>query len=199
PAREERPARDERPAREERPRREFSEPRAFNEDKPRPNRDEILARRRDFASGALAKFRIDVGRNQGVTPKDIVGAIANEGGIEGKHIGQIHLFDDYSTVELPSGLPAEVFDLLKRTRIRQSPLNLRPVAAGEGEAPSAFRAKPKWGGERDDKRPFTAKPAFAKKPFDGGARPPKAPYKAGDAAKPPYRGEKKFAGKPKKY
>ncbi len=199
---------EERPRREERPVREFGEERqraapreerpAFHEDKAsRANRDEILSRRRAFSEGNLAKFRIDVGRNQGVTPKDIVGAIANEGNIEGKYIGQIHLFDDYSTVELPSDIPAETLQTLKRTRIRQSPLNIRAVTPGEAEEKSDFKPRPKWGADRpsDERRPGPAKWSGGKTERDG-SRPPKAPFKPGDKPKRPYAGEKKFAPKP---
>lgn len=115
---------------------------------PRPNRDEILNRRRAFADGALVRYRIDVGRSQGATPKEIVGAIANEGGIEGKYIGQIHLFDDYSTVELPASLPGELLGLLKRTRVRQCSLNIRPLTEAEANA-----QPPRRGPQRDSQRP----------------------------------------------
>ncbi|WIM06295.1 MAG: DEAD/DEAH box helicase [Candidatus Nitricoxidivorans perseverans] len=93
------------------------------------------APRRGFAADApLARYRIEVGRNQGASPKEIVGAIANEGGIEGKFIGQIHLFDDHSTVELPADLPADILATLKRTRVKQQPLNIRPAGVREDEA-----------------------------------------------------------------
>ena len=100
----------------------------------RPNRDEILARRRAFSEGALARYRIEVGRNHGASPKEIVGAIANEGGIEGKYIGQIHLFDDFSTVELPANLPDDLLATLKRTRVRQMALNIRALSAVEANS-----------------------------------------------------------------
>ncbi|HRD34518.1 MAG TPA: DEAD/DEAH box helicase [Rhodocyclaceae bacterium] len=98
---------------------------------PRQNRDQILERRRDYADGKLERYRIDVGRNQQVLPKDIVGAIANEAGIESRFIGQINLYEDYSTVELPAGLANDVLALLRKVRIRQNMLNLRPVDAAE--------------------------------------------------------------------
>lgn len=104
------------------------------ERKPRP----VPAPKRDFDRAPIVRYRIEVGRNQGVLPKEIVGAIANEGGIDGRLIGQIHLFDDYSTVELPE-LPAEVLDILKRTRVRHQPLRIRPAKAGEGDKPRAAR------------------------------------------------------------
>ena len=100
-------------------------------------------RPRSFAKDApLARYRIEVGRNQGASPKEIVGAIANEGGIDGRHIGQIHLFDDYSTVELPANLPPDLLDILKRTRVRSQPLRIRPATAAEAEAAFRPRQKP---------------------------------------------------------
>jgi ATP-dependent RNA helicase DeaD len=94
------------------------------------------AAKRDFGNAPLVRYRIEVGKNQGALPKEIVGAIANEGGIDGKLIGQINLFDDYSTVELPE-LPANVLDVLKRTRVRQFALKIRHAVPGEGDK-SAF-------------------------------------------------------------
>ncbi len=112
---------------------------------PRPNRDEILARRRAFSDGALVRYRIEVGRNQGASPKEIVGAIANEGGIEGRFIGQIHLFNDFSTVELPADLPDDLLGVLRRTRVRQVPLNIRPLTEAEAARTPERRRAPQEG------------------------------------------------------
>ncbi|QID17472.1 DEAD/DEAH box helicase [Nitrogeniibacter mangrovi] len=144
---------------------------------PRENRDEILTKRRAYSDGKLARFRIEVGRMHGVTPKEIVGAIANEGGIAGKDIGQINLFEDHSTVELPGSLANEVLQRLQRTRVCQVPIRIR--IDGEGGAPErtpAPRGKFAPGG----------KPAFAKKPKS----------KPGMDKRP--RPDGKFAGKKKK-
>lgn len=111
-----------------------------SERRPPGNRKEILARRRAYADGVLTRYRIEVGRQHGATPREIVGAIANEGGIEGRYIGQIHLFDDYSTVELPKALPPELLGLLKRIRVRQRALAIRALADGEN-APDRSRAR----------------------------------------------------------
>jgi ATP-dependent RNA helicase DeaD len=98
-----------------------------------------------LAEGDLKRYRIEVGRNLGATPKEIVGAIANEGGIAGKFIGQIHLFADFATVELPE-LPPDIMATLKKTRVKQTPLNIRPFETGgyEERPPrkSAGSAKP---------------------------------------------------------
>jgi len=93
----------------------------------RPERKERSERPapRDFGNAPLLRYRIEVGKNQGALPKEIVGAIANEGGIDGKLIGQINLFDDYSTVELPE-LPADILDIL----------NAHARAPGAAENPS---------------------------------------------------------------
>ena len=78
------------------------------------------------------RYRIEVGRRHEATPADIVGAIANEAGIDSQFIGQIRLYDDFSTVDLPDGMPQEVFRQLKQVRVRQQKLNIRRDAAGKG-------------------------------------------------------------------
>jgi ATP-dependent RNA helicase DeaD len=84
----------------------------------------------------MVRFKIEVGHNHGVTPGDIVGAIANEAGIDSQYIGHIQLGDDFSTVDLPDGMPKEIFEHLKRVRVRQNPLNIQPVK-GKASAPGS--------------------------------------------------------------
>jgi len=142
------------------------EPRAPRDARePRENRGQILERRRDFAEGRLARYRIDVGREHMASPKDIVGAIANEAGIESRFIGQINLFEDYSTVELPADLPNEVVQILRRARVRQQPLNLRLASPEEA---SRERGRPGPGGPGGRGAP--PKKPFRKEGFnrDGG-------------------------------
>lgn len=125
----------------------------------RENREQTSEPRHTYAAGALARYRIEIGRNQGVLPKEIVGAIANEGGIDGKQIGQINLFDDFSTVELPADLPADVMDVLRRIRVRQFALKARITEPGEypdtrpPRPAGPARAKKEWGGKSDGKKP----------------------------------------------
>ena len=97
--------------------------------------------RRPDPAGEMVRYRIDVGRDHGVQVKDIVGAIANEAGIESRFIGRIGLYDESSTVELPAGMPKEAENALKRVRVRGVPINLRP---DEGN--------PRFDGERSFKR-----------------------------------------------
>ena len=153
---------------------------ASGDEAPRPR----AARRepappQEFPPGPLVRYRIAIGREQGVLPKEIVGAIANETGIAGKYIGQIDLFDDYSTVELPDGLPSELLDRLARIRIRQVVLRTRKMSQGEmaGFAPRRraapkFDDKPqrKFAGKFDDRPPRKTSSDTPLRKF-GGERP----------------------------
>ena len=62
-----------------------------------------------------------------------MGAIANEAGIEGRYIGRIEIHDDYSTVDLPDQMPPEIFQHLKRVRVRQQMLNISRFDGAEPE------------------------------------------------------------------
>ncbi|MDQ5911056.1 MAG: ATP-dependent helicase DeaD [Pseudomonadota bacterium] len=105
----------------------------------RPDREERPPRggeRRDARSSSdfssnKTRYRIEVGREHGATPQNIMGAIANEAGIEGRYIGRIEIYDDYSTVDLPDGMPPEIFQHLKRVRVRQQMLNISPFDGAE--------------------------------------------------------------------
>jgi ATP-dependent RNA helicase DeaD len=87
-------------------------------------------RQRDFGpERGMARLYIDVGRDDGVRPADIVGAIANEAGIPGRAIGAIELFEQFTLVEVPSNLFEKVLRALRRTTIRGhkiSPSAARP-------------------------------------------------------------------------
>ncbi len=80
--------------------REKSDRRPDNRDVPAPGKD-------------MERFRIEVGHSHNVKPGNIVGAIANEAELDAEYIGRIEIYDDYSTVDLPSGMPKELFRHLK--------------------------------------------------------------------------------------
>ncbi len=69
-------------------------------------------------------FRIEVGHSDGVKPGNIVGAIANETGIDGDHIARIKIEENYSTVELPAGMPKDLLQALKKVRVAGKSLNI---------------------------------------------------------------------------
>jgi ATP-dependent RNA helicase DeaD len=83
-------------------------------------------------------FRIEVGHNHGVKPGNIVGAIANETGINGDHIARIRIEDDYSTVELPAGMPKELLQELKKIRVAGQQLNISKM---DGEVKKVDKSK----------------------------------------------------------
>ena len=88
--------------------------------------------RKPRARGAAANiemelFRIEVGHAHGVKPGNIVGAIANETGIDGDHIARIKIEENYSTVELPAGMPKDLLQELKRVRVVGQALNISKI------------------------------------------------------------------------
>jgi ATP-dependent RNA helicase DeaD len=77
----------------------------------------------------MERFRIEVGRDDGVKPGNIVGAIANEAGLEGRYIGRIDIRDDHSILDLPAGMPKELLQHLKKTRVCGRPLAIKRIGA----------------------------------------------------------------------
>jgi ATP-dependent RNA helicase DeaD len=74
-------------------------------------------KKRGSNSIAFETYRIEVGHVHGVKPGNIVGAIANEAGLEGRHIGNVDIREDHSFVDLPEGMPKEIFRALKKVRV----------------------------------------------------------------------------------
>jgi ATP-dependent RNA helicase DeaD len=72
----------------------------------------------------MERFRIAVGHDHGVLPGNIVGAIANEADIEGRHIGRIDIHDSYSLIDLPVGMPKETFNALKKVWVAGNRLGI---------------------------------------------------------------------------
>ena len=70
------------------------------------------------------RYRIDVGHEHGVKPGNIVGAIANEAGLAGEHIGHISIRDSFSLVDLPAGMPRDIFMDLKKVRVCGRPMKI---------------------------------------------------------------------------
>src|SRR5690606_16233086 len=108
---------------------------------PREDRDAGArpSKRRGAAapSGSWVRYRIEVGHDHGVQPGNIVGAIANEAGIDAVHIGRIEIFDAYSIVDLPEGMPSDTYEVLHRARVCGQKLALRAVEDGGQSAPAS--------------------------------------------------------------
>lgn len=99
--------------------------------------------RRESADMPMTRYRVEVGRNHQVGPGDIVGAIANEAGIDGQLIGRIKLFEDYSTVDLPTGMPKAIFKQLRKTWIRNQQLRISVLEGTEEAVPEKSKARKK--------------------------------------------------------
>ncbi|WP_017349637.1 DEAD/DEAH family ATP-dependent RNA helicase [Pantoea sp. A4] len=117
---------------------------------PRENRgDRDGAPRRERRDvGEMQLYRIEVGRDDGVEVRHIVGAIANEGDISSRYIGNIKLFGTHSTIELPKGMPGEVLQHFTRTRILNKPMNMQLM----GDAPVHERSERRPGGRDGERR-----------------------------------------------
>lgn len=73
----------------------------------------------------MTRYCIAVGHRDGVKPGNIVGAVANEAGIEGKSIGPIQIYSSHTTIDLPSGMPDDVREILSETRVVGRELKIR--------------------------------------------------------------------------
>ncbi|WP_313539418.1 DEAD/DEAH box helicase [Leifsonia aquatica] len=82
--------------------------------------------RRERSDKAMAPYRIEVGKRQRVEPRQIVGALANEGGLSRDDFGHIRIMPDFSIVELPADLPGDTLSRLSGTRISGKLIELRP-------------------------------------------------------------------------
>jgi ATP-dependent RNA helicase DeaD len=76
----------------------------------------------------METYRIEVGAAHGIKPSNVVGAIANESGIEGVHIGRVDIRDDHSFVDLPEGMPKPVFKLLQKVLVAGRELRITKVS-----------------------------------------------------------------------
>ena len=92
----------------------------FDRDGGRGNRE---PRGRSFREEGMTRLFVDIGREQGVRPADIVGAIANESGLPGRAIGAIDIFDNFSFVDVPDDAATRVLNALSRTQIRGVKIN----------------------------------------------------------------------------
>lgn len=94
----------------------------------KPGRDDRKGARKGGPRGdkRFATYRIAVGKRHKVGPGSIVGAIANEGGLDRSDFGHISIRGDFSLVELPAKLPRATLKALEKTRISGVLINLQP-------------------------------------------------------------------------
>ncbi len=130
----------------------------------------------------MVRYRIEVGYDHGVKPGNIVGAIANEAEIDSEYIGRIEIYDTHATVDLPDGMPKEIFNHLKGVWVSGQRLQIAKASSKRAQERDA-RAGAST--RRGDEAPAST--------------PRKRPVAAGDETprKPPAAGRKKPPGKPR--
>lgn len=89
----------------------------------------------------LVSYRVEVGRQNQLKPSQLVGAIANEGGLDSSYIGRISLYDRFTTVDLPESMEAHLMRALKKTRINGQMLNLSRAQDGDRSERSGYKSR----------------------------------------------------------
>ena len=98
----------------------------------------------------LRSYRLEVGEYHGVQKGDIVGAIANEVGLDPRNMGKIRMFKDHTFIDLPKDMPREIMEALKTVWVQGHQLNI-----------SVDKGRPRPGGNRGGK--FSKGKAFEKR------------------------------------
>ena len=107
----------------------------------RDSNSERKAKRKPHAATAdMESFRIEVGHEHNVKPSNVIGAIANEAGIDSKFIGRLQIFDDHSIIDLPNDMPKEIYTDLKKAWVCGQQLKIKRVNE-KNDSPK--RRKPK--------------------------------------------------------
>jgi ATP-dependent RNA helicase DeaD len=122
----------------------------------------------------MDRFRLEVGHKHEVMPGNIVGAIANEAGLDAKHIGRIIIHDDHSTVDLPSDMPDQVFRDLKNVWVSGQTLKISRLTGEKASSRPTFNKdtqdrnpkEKKSKDKKDKKRKAKPKNKSNSKPLD---------------------------------
>ena len=170
-----RPARESKPH-EHRPREHGAHERAGHEQAPPREFGHRPARAHATEEGKRT-YRIEVGHEHGVKPGNIVGAIANEAGLESSFIGRLSIRDHYSLIDLPDGMPKEVFEHLKKVWVVQQQLRIHEWDGTDTDAGHAAPSHKPGGFKKPGSfKPGGFKPGGPKpggfKPRHGGGKPP---------------------------
>ncbi len=144
--------------------------------RPAPDIDPRATPLKEHPDVDMVRYRIDVGTTHGATHKHIVGAIANEAGIESRFIGRIDMFDEFTTVDLPAGMPRDLLQHMQQVRFGKFRFNMTPLGNEAGGKPG------------DGSRPLRPKLAREPGPRRDAAqpgRPPAGPAPRRTHSKPP--------------
>jgi ATP-dependent RNA helicase DeaD len=93
------------------------------------SRDGQPSKSRKGSQKQMVRLFMNVGRKSKIGPKDIVGALTGETGIDGRDIGQIDIYDKFSFVEVPNDLAAQIIKKMKKVQIRGQKINIEEAEA----------------------------------------------------------------------
>jgi len=135
-------------------RRQFEDDEVKQNRKPGRERSATRSSNEPKPERGMERYRLEVGETHGVKPGNIVGAIANELGLENEFIGHVKIMDDHSTVDLPEGMPRAIFKELRQVWVCGQQLHASLLSGETGGNP---RVKKKPGAMRADRRPSRRK------------------------------------------
>jgi ATP-dependent RNA helicase DeaD len=163
-------------------------------------RDESAPRRFRPVSPPAAdmeRFRIEVGYDHDVKPGNIVGAITNEAGLDGEHVGQIEISEQYSLVDLPKGMPKEVYADLKKVWVCGQQLKISRFDSHGGATKDKAVRRNKGSAPSDSGKSGSAKPGTKRKTGfkTNDAKPGGAKAKTGSKKKKTRHKDRKDKGK----
>ncbi|MDM8545516.1 DEAD/DEAH box helicase [Candidatus Venteria ishoeyi] len=118
---------------------------------------------KNFPDIEMERFKLAVGYNDEVKPGNIVGAIANEAGVESQYIGHIEIYEDFSTIDLPAEITDELLQELKKTRICGQRIDIKRAADADQDAGSYKKS-------RSDGKPRSQSKSRKPKPHRKGNR-----------------------------
>jgi ATP-dependent RNA helicase DeaD len=154
-----------------------------------------VGRRPPADPGAGVRLRMDVGKNDGIRPADVVGSIANEADVPGSDIGPIDIQDEVTYVTVPQHYVDRIVEKVAKKRFRGKAVNLRVAGPGEGERGSGFRERPRPPYKRPSSRVDSdGPPKFRSRPREDAPR-------SSSYSRPPARtgsdGPPKFRSRPR--
>lgn len=98
----------------------------------------------------MQRFRVEVGKRDKISAKNILGAIANEADVDSEYVGVINILDNFSTVDLPDEMPKDVLEILKNTRVAGRKLEISIFTGTNSRNPKKNKSggKDSWKGKK---------------------------------------------------
>ena len=144
-----------------------------SKDKKKPPRGKTQGSgaRGDQPDEGMERFRVEVGHVHGVKPGNLVGAISNEAELDSEYIGRIIIADDFSTVDLPEGMPKEIFKHLKKVWVCGQRLQISRLDAADSAGGPRTGRKPARRAGKPGSKPAKHKPGGKSAGKPRGAKP----------------------------